>query len=352
MASTAPPATASRRVRNAGIEGFDTSPGLLSRSSSGQKCKRESFSLDSRAVRLPALLILLAVLGLAACGDDSEESGGSGVSAVATTTQAGDLLRNVGGDRVDVLTLLGPGADPHGYEPRPSDVRSIAEADLVVKSGGDLDEWLDDLIEDAGGEVHELTLIDSVRNVDGEDPHWWQDPRNAERAVRALEHTLAEADPGGRTAYERNADAYVKRLRRLDAAIAKCMEQVPASERKLVTTHDALGYFARRYNVEIVGAIIPSLSTQAQPSSRDVDELVDQIRAEGVRAVFPETALNPKLEKAIAREANASVGEELWADSLGPEGSDGETYIDAMAANTAAMVEGMTGGESSCRPEV
>jgi ABC-type Zn uptake system ZnuABC Zn-binding protein ZnuA len=302
---------------------------------------------------LSTLLLTLTVgaVALTACGAGSNEAGDGELTAVATTTQAGDLLRNVGGDRVDVRTLLGPGADPHDYEPRPSDVASIAEAALVLKSGGDLDEWLDDLLGEAGSDARKLTLIDSVETIDG-DPHWWQDPRNAVLAVRAIERGLVEVDPGGRSAYERNADAYVRRLRALDRAIAACMRKIPAPDRKLVTTHDALGYFARRYDVEIVGAIIPALSTQAQPSARDVDELVDRIRSEGVRAVFPETALNPKLESAIAREANARVGDGLWADALGPEGSDGETYLEAMASNTAAMVDGMTGGERSCRPRV
>jgi ABC-type Zn uptake system ZnuABC Zn-binding protein ZnuA len=302
-------------------------------------------------VAFAVFIVVLGMLALAGCGDGSNEPGDAELTAVATTTHAGDLLRNVGGDRVAVRTLLGPGADPHDYEPRPSDVGSIAEAALVVKSGGDLDEWLDDLLGEAGSDATELALIDHVQTIDG-DPHWWHDPRNAVRAVRAIERALVEADPGGRGAYERNADAYLRRLRALDRAIAACLEKVPDRDRKLVTTHDALGYFARRYDVEIVGAIIPSLSTQAQPSARDVDELVDQARSEGVRAVFPETAPNPKLESAIAREANARLGDALWADALGPEGSDGETYLEAMATNTAAMVDGMSGGERSCRPRV
>jgi zinc/manganese transport system substrate-binding protein len=296
----------------------------------------------------------LAAASLAACGGDSDQASPSAVSAVATTTHAGDLLRNVGGDRVDVRTLLGPSADPHGYEPRPSDVKSIAEAALVVKSGGDLDEWLEDLIENAGGEAEEVTLIDSVRTIESEggtDPHWWQDPRNAVLAVRAIERALSGVDPEGRPTYERNANAYVKRLRELDTAIARCLRRVPDNRRKLVTTHDAVAYFAGRYDVEIVGAIIPSLSTQAQPSARDVDQLVDQIRAEGVKAIFPETALNPKLESAISREADVTVGDSLWGDALGPKGSDGETYLEAMASNAQAMVKGMSGGEASCRPD-
>jgi zinc/manganese transport system substrate-binding protein len=306
---------------------------------------------------LPVLLSLAATAAVVtACGGDSGGLDGGELSAVATTTHAGDLLRSVGGDRVAVRTLLGPEADPHGYEPRPSDIAAISKAALVVKSGGELDEWLDDLLETAGGDAETLTLIDSIRRIPSDggeaDPHWWQDPRNAMLATREIERALVRLDPEGRAAYERNAAAYVARLRRLDAAIAACMRKVPDAKRKLVTTHDALRYFANRYHVEIVGAIIPSRSTQAQPSARDIDELVDQIRAEGVEAIFPETALNPKLERAISREAGASVGDALWADSLGPEGTDGETYFEAMASNTAAIVKGMTGGEVSCRPRV
>jgi zinc/manganese transport system substrate-binding protein len=126
------------------------------------------------------------------------------------------------------------------------------------------------------------------------------------------------------------------------------MRRVPADKRKLVTTHDALSYFADRYDVEVVGALIPSLSTQAQPSARDVKELVDQIREEGVRAIFPETALNERLEDAVSREAGAEVGGQLWVDALGPEGSGAETYLDAMRRNADVMAKGMSGGTVGC----
>jgi ABC-type Zn uptake system ZnuABC Zn-binding protein ZnuA len=302
------------------------------------------------ARRLAPLCLALAVVPAApGCGEDS--SGGAEPTAVATTTHVGDLVRNVGGGRVEVDTILGPEADPHDYEPRPSDVTAIGGAEVVFKSGGDLDEWLDELVDEAGAE-DVVTLIDAVRTrpEGGEvDPHWWQDPRNAVLAVRAIEQALAEADPGGRARYLRQADAYVRSLRALDRRIAACMRKVPRAERKLVTTHDALGYFADRYDIEVVGAVIPALTTQAQPSARDVQRLVDQIEAEGVKAIFPETALSQKLEEAISRESGAQVGDPLWADSLGPEGSAGDTYLKAMAANAAAMVDGMTGGRVSCR---
>ena len=299
------------------------------------------------------LAVPLVVVALAAgCGDDSGD-GARQLTAVATTMQVADLVRAVGGDRVEVRGLVRQGADPHDYEPRPSDARAVAEAAIVFRSGGEVDEWLDDVLANAGEDVPEVNLIESVRTIEGDgetDPHWWQDPRNALLAVEAIRDGLAEADPEGRAGYERNAAAYGDRLRELDRSIAACIERVPAEQRKLITTHDAFGYFARRYDIEVVGALIPSLSTQAQPSAKDTLELVEQIEREGARAIFPESALNPKLEEAVAREADAEVGDALWADSLGPEGSDGETYVKALASDAAALVDGFSGGEVRCTP--
>jgi zinc/manganese transport system substrate-binding protein len=301
-------------------------------------------------MRISALIaVVLAVAALVAsgCGDEAEGEGGGRVGAVATTTIVGDLVRSVGGQRVGLDTLVPVDADPHDYEPRPSDAVALAEADVVFVSGGDLDEWLGDLVDSAGGDAAEVTLLDSVKAI-GDDPHWWQDARNAVLAVGAVRDALIEADPGGRAVYERNAAAYVRELRRLDAQIERCMERVPPPKRKLVTTHDALGYFAERYGVEVIGAVIPSLSTQAQPSAKDVDALVGQIEDEGVEAIFPEVAVSQRLERAISRESGAEVGRELWTDTLGPEGSGAATYVDAMRANADALAEGMSGGRVSC----
>ena len=282
----------------------------------------------------------------AACGGDS--GSGSGRTVVATTTQVADLVREVGGGQISVDGMLRPGGDPHEYEPRPSDVAAVARADVVFRSGGEVDGWLGDVIDDAGGDAQVVSLIDSVDRMD-DDPHWWQDPRNAERAVETIRARLTRLDPGGRTVYRRNAARLERRLRTLDARIAACVDRVPAAKRRIVTTHDALGYFARRYEIEVVGAVIPSLSTQAQASAGDVQRLVDQIRREHVQAVFPENSVNPDIERAIAREAGASIGGKLYADSLGPKGSAGETYVGARSADAAALVDGMSGGRVSCR---
>jgi ABC-type Zn uptake system ZnuABC Zn-binding protein ZnuA len=278
--------------------------------------------------RVVIALLLLAAVAVVT-GRDPETAGGDGRRVVvATTTQVADLVRNVAGDDVEVVGLLSPNADPHDYEIRPHDLEALAEADLVVRSGGDVDEW----VLAAGTDAPVLTLMQ------GDDPHWWQDPRNAVAAVEILERELGT-----------DASAYIARLRALDRAVAACIAQIPAAQRKLVTTHDAMGAYARRYGLEVIGAVIPSLSTRGQPSAGEVADLVSTIREQGVRAIFAESSVNAKVEQAIARETGAVVGRPLWADTLGPPGSDGATYVDSIAANTRAITEGLTGEECDVR---
>jgi ABC-type Zn uptake system ZnuABC Zn-binding protein ZnuA len=305
-----------------------------------------------RALGVLVPLLLVPAMAAAGCADDS--SGGSELRAVATTSHVAELVRQVGGARVEVTGLLESGADPHGYEPRPSDVAAIGKADVVFRSGGEVDEWLDELLEGAGADPDEVvSLMDAVAPIragDGEvDPHWWQDPRNAVLAAGAIGRALADADPKRPSAYERSAAAYARELRALDRELAACFARVPEARRSLVTTHDSLAYLARRYELDVVGSVIPSLSSQAQPSAADVEALVDQIEEHRVSAVFPESGVSRKLEQAISRESGAAVGGRLWTDSLGPEGSGAETYTGAMRANADALVSGMSGGSERCR---
>jgi ABC-type Zn uptake system ZnuABC Zn-binding protein ZnuA len=308
----------------------------------------------SRTLALAALLCLVPLVS--ACGDDdSTAAGDTSVTVVATTTQAADLARAVGGDRARVVGLIPANADPHDYEVRPGDIKALTDADLVIRSGGDLDDWLASAIESSGTDASELTLIDHVQTLEGGheeehgvDPHWWQDPRNAEAAVAEIEKALSAADADGAATYARNADAYTAKLTALDRAVAACLDKIPAAQRKLVTTHDALGYYANRYGLEVVGAVIPSLSTQAQASAGEVDGLIDTIKREQVKAIFAESSVNPKLEQVIADQSGATIGKALWADTLGPEGSDGDTYLKSIASNTRAIADGLSGGAVSC----
>ena len=284
--------------------------------------------------RLLWLPVLLLVAALPGCGSDAAAD--ETFTVVATTTQVADLTRNVAGDRARVVQLLQPNADPHDYEIRPHDVGALADADLIVRSGGELDAWLEDAIDGSGSDAPVVNLSDAIALRD-DDPHWWQDPRNAIIAVHELERAL-----------HRTAPAYVAQLEQLDRDTAACIDKLPRSDRKLVTTHDSLGYYAARYGLDVIGAVIPSQSTEGQPSAGDVAELVDTIRATGVKAVFAESSVDPKVEQAIARETGATVGTPLWADTLGPKGSSGATYIDSIRANTRAIVEGLSGGAVTC----
>jgi ABC-type Zn uptake system ZnuABC Zn-binding protein ZnuA len=302
--------------------------------------------------RLIALTVALAAAGLAACGDGAGagKSGGPPV-VVATTTQVGDLARQVAGERATVRQILQPNSDPHEYEPRPSDVKAVSGAAVVLRSGGAVDAWLTSVLENAGSDTRAVTLSDGLRprRLDREtDPHWWQNPRNAIVAVTKIRAALTAADPGGRDAYAANANAYLARLRALDAAVASCIAKVPARERLLVTDHDALGYYADRYAIRVIGTVIPALSTQAQASAGEVARLVRTIRAAGVTTIFSENSVSSRLTRAIARDAGARVGPALYADTLGAKATAGATYIGSIEANTRALVAGFSDGRVRC----
>jgi len=290
-------------------------------------------------------LLLLATLALAtltACGDEAGSGGTPRV--VATTTQAADLARQVAGDRAEVTSILKPNSDPHAYEPRAGDVKALARADLVVRSGGEIDEWLEEAQAGAGSDAPVVTLGENTR----EEPHWWQDPRAAERAVGILRDGLTKADAGGKATYTANAERYLGELRRLDGAIARCVATIPPAKRKLVTTHDALGAYADRYGLEVIATVIPSRSTGGQASAGETAALVKTIRREQVPAVFAESSVRSDVEDAIAREAGAKVAPALWADSLGPKGSSGATYLSSMEANTHTIAAALGGDLAAC----
>jgi ABC-type Zn uptake system ZnuABC Zn-binding protein ZnuA len=317
------------------------------------------FSRGVGTAAFPGLVLgALALLG-AGCGAGSAEDSSDKVDVVATTTQLGDFVRNVGGEAVNVDQILQPNTDPHEYEPRPSDIQGAAGANLVFANGDNLDAWVDQVVSESGSDAEVIDLGAKVPiRLPGEssgaeasryDPHWWHDPRNAEAAVRKIESALVVADPSHTREFQRNADAYLSELAALDRGITKCIDSVPHSRRKLVTDHDAFGYFANRYGIEVVGAVIPSQTTQAQASAKDLSELAKTIEAEEVKAIFPESSLSPKVAEAIAHQTGASASYTLYGDTLGPAGSAGENYLGMEEANADAVVRGFTGGERGCK---
>jgi ABC-type Zn uptake system ZnuABC Zn-binding protein ZnuA/ABC-type Mn2+/Zn2+ transport system permease subunit len=294
----------------------------------------------------------LLLLTLAGCGSSTSSSGA--LPVVATTTQIGDWARTVAGADAKVSQILQPNTDPHEYEPRPGDVEATAGAKLVLESGDNLDKWMNKVVSEAGGKPTVVVLGTAVPvkragessgpEASRYDPHWWHDPTNAIAAVGEIRDALVSADPKHAQVYRQDAAAYVAKLHALDRGIAACFAKVPAAERKLVTDHDAFGYFAARYGIQVVGAVIPSQTTQAQPSAGETAKLIALIRREHVKAVFPESSINPKLAQAIAHETGASSHFTLFGDTLGR----GQTYLSMERANADAMVRGFTGGRLGC----
>jgi ABC-type Zn uptake system ZnuABC Zn-binding protein ZnuA len=302
-------------------------------------------------------IILVAVLcavlasscssGGPAGSGDATGSQGRLLNVVATTTQVADFARNVGGNRVRVTSLFKPNVDAHDYEPSPADVDAIAHADLVVENGAGLETWLHDTIASSGfrGPVVDTSQGVRLRQVGGEiDPHIWQDPRNAQLMAANIEHALAAADPADARSFQANLAAYTKQLQALDAEVQRQIDSL--ANKKLVTNHDAFGYYIDRYGLQFVGSIIPSVDTSAELSGRDIRDLVAKIKATKVKAIFSETSLPPRTAETIAREAGVKVveGEDaLYGDSLGPAGSDGDTYLKMVRHNTRTIVSNLSG---------
>ncbi len=266
---------------------------------------------------------------------------------VATTPQVADMVRNVAGDAVVVHQVVKPGVDPHEYEPSPADQEAIRSAKAVFENGLGLEGWLSATVRSAGAKapVVDTSAGISVRKASAEsqerDPHIWQDPRNAKVMVANIATALAVAVPGQAAGFSARAAAYSAQLDVLDAEVQAQIETIPPQQRKLVTNHDALGYYADRYGITVVGSVIPSFDSQAELSSSQLANLVSTIRAQGVKAIFTESSLPPKTAGTVARDAGVTIiagADALYADSMGPPGSDGDTYLKMVRHNTRQLV--------------
>ena len=312
--------------------------------------RREEPVVRNRWIALAAGLVAVLAAGCAGGDRPAGSGGGQGASleVVATTTQVADFARVVGGDRVQVTTLIKPNVDAHDYEPSPADLDAIARADVVLQNGVGLEEWLNDTIESSGfrGPVVDTSRGVALRQDEGgePDPHIWQNPRNAQLMAANVERALATAEPAAAPRFAANLAAYTRELQALDAEVARQVDSL--ANKKLVTDHDAFGYYIDRYGLQLVGSVIPSSDTSAELSGRDIRDLVAKIKATKVKAVFTETSLPARTAETIASEAGVKVvgGEDaLYGDSLGPAGSDGDTYLKMIRHNTAAIVGNLSG---------
>ena len=294
---------------------------------------------------LMALLLALAACDGAPSATPPPTGNGAGrLNVVATTTQIRSMAEAVAGDRATVRSILPPGVDAHEFEPKPSDVQAVSAAALVLKNGIGLDDWLDRLLINAGGNHALTTVSDGVPIRQGDeqetagDPHIWLSALNAMTMTRNIRDALVAVDAAHAATYQANADAYLTRLAGLDQYIMDQIATVPPDQRKMVTNHDGFGYYIARYGLTFVGSLIPSLSSEAQPSARDVADLITKVKAAHVKAIFLESSINPQLAQQIGDETGVTVVDTLYGDALGAPGTPGATYEGMMRYNTDTIV--------------
>jgi len=308
--------------------------------------------------RLIAVLAMITLLPIPNAVAAQTPGAREPLQVVASFSVLGDLIKDVGGNAVQVTTLIGPGVDAHTYDPAPTDLVVLEGADIVFQNGLGFEPWLDRFFESAQPSGARVVVTEGItpRTIDadetgvsaqehgGVDPHVWHDVANAIIMVENIRDALVSADPTNAALYETNASSTIARFQALDAWIRQQVATLPQERRKLVTSHDTFGYFAAAYGFEILGTALGSLSTEAgDPSARAIGLLVEQITATGVPAIFAENVANPDLMASIAAEAGVELAPTLYTDALGPPGSPGETYEDMMRSNVTTIVDALRG---------
>lgn len=279
-------------------------------------------------------LALMAVVSPARAADR--------LNVVASFSILGDLVRNVGGERVNVTTLVGPDGDVHVYVPTPADAKKIADARLVFVNGLGLEGWLPRLVQSAGNKATIITATTGIAPLklgSDADPHAWQSPLNAKIYVTNIRDALVAAAPADAEAFKSNANAYLAKLDALDGEVRQAVAQIPENRRKVISTHRAFGYFAAAYGVEFVAP--QGVSTESEASARDIAGIITQIRAAKIPAVFLENISDPRLIRQIAAETGARVGGTLYSDSLTGEKGDSPTYIDMVRHNIKTLTSAL-----------
>lgn len=268
---------------------------------------------------------------------ESNEDNGTRVLVVESFLA--DIAQNIAGDRLDVELLIPPGADPHTFQPTPQDVAKIANSQVLIINGAGLEEWLQEVLDNAGGErlVIEAAQGLSENSSRPGDPHFWLDPNYVVHYAEEIRNGYTQIDPAGEAIYAQNTADYIDQLQELDSWIADQVEQISPERRMLVTNHESFGYFADRYGFTIIGTIVPSVSTGSSPSAQQMVALIEAIKAANTPAIFLESGTNPKLAEQVAREAGVKVIKDLLTHSILPPGG----YIEMMKYNTLAIVEGL-----------
>ncbi len=302
-------------------------------------------SKTSRRVLLLAGFVA-ALLGRPAAAQQTAK-----ISAAATFSILGDLVQQVGGDRVDVVTLVGPDGDVHVYSPTPSDAKKLAAAKTVFVNGLGLEGWVTRLVRASGTRAPVVTVSNGIaaRKMEDEnepgrliiDPHAWQSVANAKIYIANIRDGLAAIDPTGKASYDANAAAYLGKLDQLEKEVRAAIASIPPDRRRVITIHDSLGYFGDAYGLKFISP--ERVSTDSEASAKDVAKIIAQIRREKIPAVFLENITDPRLMNEIARETGAAVGGTLYSDALSPAGRPAANYIEMMRHNVRELTRALAG---------
>ncbi len=304
--------------------------------------------------RIVLLFLVLIIAGGAPAARAEQK-----LKVIASFSILGDMTKNVGGDRVEVATLVGPNGDAHVYEPSPSDAKNVSTADLVIVNGLGLEGWMERLIKTSGykGPVvvatqgikpREMTEEEKEEHGHGAkhghkiDPHAWQNPANGQIYVDNIAKGLSAVDPAGASVYQANAAAYQAKLAELGKWVKTEFADIPKPKRRLITSHDAFGYLGAAYGVTILSPM--GVSTESEPSAGGVAKLIKQIRREKITAVFIENVSDPRLVEQIGKESGVTLGGELYSDALSKPDAPAPTYIDMFKNNVTKMIAAMRRG--------
>ena len=300
------------------------------------------------------ILTILAVSFIAAIAALSAAQAQERLNVVATFSILGDFAKNVGGDRISVTTLVGPNSDTHVYTPTPADAKKITDAKLVIVNGLGLEGWLPRLVKSSGGRAATVVATKGIapRKIEtGEaqshdhdagsaDPHAWQSVVNAKIYIANIRDALIAADPAGADAYKVNATAYLSKLDALDRDVRAAVAKIPPERRSVISTHDAFGYFAAAYGIKFIAP--QGVSTESEPSARDIAAIITQIKKQKIPAVFLENVSDPRLMRRMAAETGANIGGTLYSDSLTDEKGPAPTYIDMVRHNIKALTSALS----------
>jgi zinc/manganese transport system substrate-binding protein len=264
------------------------------------------------------------------------------LNVVASFSILADFVRNVGGDRVNVATLVGPDGDVHVYSPTPADAKKVADAKLLFVNGFGLEGWLPRLVQSAGGKAAIVTATGGIAPINlgsAADPHAWQSVANAKIYVANIRDRLAAAAPADAAAFRANAEAYLAQLDALDSEVRQAVATIPDAHRKVISTHRAFGYFAAAYGVEFIAPV--GVSTDSEPSARDIAGIITQIKTAKIPAIFLENISDPRLIQRIADETGARIGGTLYSDSLTAEKGQAPTYIAMVRHNIKTLTSAL-----------